>query len=203
MGEKKEKGALTFWRPHKQLHKKEKWLTEQRFHFKEMHLDTEYILFTILDVNIKKVYRVIFIFNLIELKWDLPWDSKQRHDPSSPFLFKICCLVKLKNSNIITWFELKIKSVPFDIPSQHTIGDSKKRQVKPFFPQVILPHLHFIILKKIGSFLKSASWTDILLLFWMSHCLSVHGREDFEWCWMFYDSPASVSLLPTAVQRLW
>lgn len=22
----------------------------------------------------------------------------------------------------------------------------------------------------------------------MSYCLSVHGRGDFEWCWMFYDS---------------
>lgn len=31
------------------------------------------------------------------------------------------------------------------------------------------------------------SWTD-MLLFQTLHCLSSHGRGDFEWCWLFYDS---------------
>lgn len=72
---------------------------------------------------------------------------------------------------------------------QQTMGDSKKCQTERFFPQVFFStHLHFIILKKAKE-KKKISWSVLpgptLLL---SQCLSVHGRGDFEWCWMFYDS---------------
>lgn len=84
-------------------------------------------------------------------------------------------------------------NMPFDLTQ--TMGDSKMCQAHSFFPTLPppprftpLPLFHYSREKKKRKRFpeKCTSWTDILLLFWMSHCLSAYGRGDLEWCWMFY-----------------
>lgn len=116
-----------------------------------------------------------------------------------PFFFKPC-IPDNEFSNIITLLELHVNFALWVCLIRCTVNDSKNMSSwtflshKFFFPSTF----HYSYKKK--CFLKYASWTDILLLFWMSHCLSVHGRGDFEWCWMFYDS---LLLCQSSPELLW
>lgn len=72
--------------------------------------------------------------------------------------------------------------MPFDLTQ--TMGDSKMCQAHPFFPTLLFPLFYsppFISLfprKKRKRFPeKCTSWIDILLLFWMSRCLTCAGEE--------------------------
>ena len=134
-----------------------------------------------LDINAKKrILKVaIGISSLLNEAW-FAW----RGFSFRTFIRLTQTPVRLTKNNVVTLLELTQEHLIYLYTRKWMTVKSVKLQ--HVFSEVPPPHSKKKKKKK-KVFLKYASWTDILLLFWMSHCLGVHGRGDFEWCWMFYD----------------